>query len=189
MPPTANRIEAVAELEEPTAEASASSARKAAAAGAGLNPWLPLGITVVLMPIIAYAMTSFVLVPRLQNSLGLAVSAAMEPGDRKGGGLTAKKQSFMMTKLLVNVHGTMGSRYLLVSLSLFGNDPDFKTKVQELEPQLRDLACSTLEAKTIADLEKSGARNLIRSELLGGFNNILGSAIIQEIYITEFAIQ
>jgi flagellar basal body-associated protein FliL len=153
-----------------------------------LNPWLPLGITVVLMPVLAYMMTTFVLVPRLQNSLGLAVSAAMDPGEKKAG-LTAKKQSFMMTKLLVNVHGTMGSRYLLVSLSLFGNDPEFKIKVQELEPQLRDLACSTLEAKTISDLEKSGARNLIRSELLGGFNNILGSTIIQEIYITEFAIQ
>ncbi len=44
-------------------------------------------------------------------------------------------------------------------------------------------------AKTIADLEKPGARNLIRGELLAGFNNILGDPGVQEIYFTEFAIQ
>ena len=94
-----------------------------------------------------------------------------------------------MNKLLVNVAGTMGSRYLLVSLSVVGNDPEFKTRMQEFEPQLRDMACGALAVKTLADLEKPGARNLIRSELISGFNNILGSAMVQEIYLTEFAIQ
>ncbi|MGH7973851.1 MAG: flagellar basal body-associated FliL family protein [Limisphaerales bacterium] len=41
----------------------------------------------------------------------------------------------------------------------------------------------------MADLEKPGARNLIRSELISGFNNILGGPLVQEIYLTEFAIQ
>ena len=43
--------------------------------------------------------------------------------------------------------------------------------------------------KTIADLEKPGARNIIRSELLTVFNNALGGPVIQDIYITEQAIQ
>ena len=94
-----------------------------------------------------------------------------------------------MNKLLVNVAGTMGSRYLLVSLSIVGADPDFKSKLQAHDPQLRDLACGALSTKTLADLEKPGARNLIRSELISGFNNILGGALVQEIYLTEFAIQ
>ena len=94
-----------------------------------------------------------------------------------------------MNKLLVNVAGTMGSRYLLVSLSLVGSDPDFKTKVQDFEPQLRDTACGALASKTLADLEKPGARNLIRSELISGFNNVLSAPLVQELYLTEFAIQ
>ena len=43
--------------------------------------------------------------------------------------------------------------------------------------------------KRLADLEKPGARNLIRSELINGFNNILGDSMVQDIYFTEFAIQ
>ena len=31
-----------------------------------------------------------------------------------------------------------------------------------------------LSSKTLADLEKPGARNLIRTELINGFNNVLG---------------
>ena len=44
-------------------------------------------------------------------------------------------------------------------------------------------------AKTISDLEKPTIRNLIRSELINGFNNVLGQNAVQEIYITELAIQ
>jgi flagellar basal body-associated protein FliL len=51
------------------------------------------------------------------------------------------------------------------------------------------MACGVLSTKTLADLEKPTARNLIRTELISGFNNILGEAMVQEIYLTEFAIQ
>ncbi len=185
MPPTANRIVAVTDPEESAAE-NPAAVSPAAASGAALNAWLPLLITVLLMPALAYLMTTLVLVPRLQKGLGVTPAAAEAAAAKPG---QAKRESVLMSKLLVNVAGTMGSRYLLVSLSVVGNDPEFKLKVQEYEPQLRDMACSALESKTLADLERPGSRNLIRSELLSGFNNILGGSVIQEIYITEFAIQ
>jgi flagellar basal body-associated protein FliL len=46
-----------------------------------------------------------------------------------------------------------------------------------------------LSVKTLADLEKPGSRNLIRTELINGFNNVLGENSVSEIYITEFGIQ
>jgi len=190
MPPTATRPEPTTAPEDTAAEKPAANAAASAGSG-GLKAWLPLGITVLLMPVLAYAMTTFVLLPRLQKGLG--VSASTSPGevvpDKKGGNAAQKKESVGMSKLLVNVAGTMGSRYLLVSISIVGNDPDFKAKMQEFDPQLRDMACGALSTKTLADLEKPGARNLIRGELISGFNNILGSAMVQEIYLTEFAIQ
>jgi flagellar basal body-associated protein FliL len=64
-----------------------------------------------------------------------------------------------------------------------------KQKVDDNRDQLMDLATSALCTKTITDLEKPGARNIIRSELITIFNNALGSAVIKEIYITELAIQ
>jgi flagellar basal body-associated protein FliL len=63
-----------------------------------------------------------------------------------------------------------------------------KTKVEENTDQLRDIASSILGSKTIADLEKPEARNLIRAELLSQFNSALGGGVA-EIFITELAIQ
>jgi flagellar FliL protein len=94
-----------------------------------------------------------------------------------------------MSKMLVNVAGTMGARYLLVSVSVAGTGSDFKEKMADHDAQLRDMACGALATKTLADLEKPGARNLIRTELITGFNNILGDSSVQDIYFTEFAIQ
>jgi flagellar FliL protein len=190
MPPT--KPDAAPAAEEAAAKTDAAAAAAAAPSSGGIKAWLPLIITVVLMPVLAYAMTAFVLVPRVQAKLGGAPAAAGSPAgqsETKKSSAPVKKESVLMNKLLVNVAGTMGSRYLLVSLSLVGTDPDMKDKIQTAEPQMRDMACGALSTKTLADLEKPGIRNLIRNELLSGFNTILGGQVVQEIYLTEFAIQ
>ena len=53
----------------------------------------------------------------------------------------------------------------------------------------RGFANSALASKTISDLEKPGARNLLRAELISVFNNALSGGLVQEIYFTEFAVQ
>lgn len=180
----ANRIEA-----SPTAEApAAAGAAEKPAGSSALKAWLPLIIALVAMPVLAYATTKFVLLPKLQKDLGIT-AAAGEAGQEGKTAEAGRKETVAMTKLLVNVSGTMGQRYLLVSLSLVGSDPAMKEKLKEHDAPLRDMACGTLATKTLADLEKPGSRNLIRAELMSGFNNILGSPMIQEIYMTEFAIQ
>jgi flagellar FliL protein len=155
----------------------------------GLNAWLPLILAVVLMPALAFGMTKFVIVPELQSSLGIKPAADTASGKSKSS-TDAKKISVPFNKLLVNIAGTMGSRYLLVSVTVVGNGGEaFKAKMTENDAQLRDMAMGALANKTLADLEKPGARNLIRSELINGFNNVLGDNSVQEIYITEFGIQ
>jgi flagellar protein FliL len=151
------------------------------------------------MPAIAYAMTTFVLVPKMQKALRSPATAPTEAGKearaetanagKEGSAPGGAGQSVTLNKVLVNVAGTMGSRYLLSSITLLGDASDFPARVSQHEPQLRDMASGILNTKTIADLEKPGARNLIRGELLAGFNTIMGSAAVREIYFTEFAIQ
>lgn len=184
----ANRMESAPPQEEAAGAAPAQAAAPAPASG-GFKSWLPLIVAVIAMPVLAFAMTQFVILPRLQKGLGISAPATEVHAKGSKEGAEAKREAVPMNKLLVNVAGTMGSRYLLVSLSVVGADPDFKAKLTAHDPQLRDLACSALATKTIADLEKPGARNLIRNELISGFNNILGGPLVQEIYMTEFAIQ
>jgi flagellar basal body-associated protein FliL len=162
-----------------------------ASRGGGFKAWLPLIITIVLMPVLAFGMTRFVLLPQLQKGLGIGAADTAGDGKPKGKKTSeeVKHESVIMAKLLVNVSGTMGARYLLVSLSVVGTGANFKAEMVEHDAQLRDMATGALQLKTLADLEKAGSRNLIRSELMNGFNNILGDASVSDIYFTEFAIQ
>lgn len=203
--------------------------------GGGIKAWLPLIVAVVLMPVLSYVVTSFVLLPKLQKGLGITPPAAAaaahgeggegggeakghgeaaEGGEEKGGhggggghgaepapsghgaapapaaaGGKTREQA-PLNKLMVNVAGTSASRILMANLIIVGNTGDFKNAVKKHEAQLRDTACGILGTKTIQDLvEKPGARNVIRSELITAFNHVLAGSPVQEIYFTDFAIQ
>jgi flagellar FliL protein len=161
-----------------------------APARSGLTPWLPLIITTVFMPVLAWGMAQFVILPQLEHGLNINVPAnSQAAGKNKKDKSKEKSVSVPMNKLLVNVADTMGARYLLVSLAIVGSGSDFQSKITEHDAQLRDIASGVLGSKSLADLEKPGERNLIRNELLSGFNNILGDSTVQEIYLPEFAIQ
>jgi flagellar basal body-associated protein FliL len=203
------------------AEAAAPAQANAAAAPAegGFKAWLPLIVTIVAMPALAYATTMFIIVPQLKKTALQAAAAPAEDGHGSEGGGEASghgsghgsssssghgsgeskghgghgsakgRVNYPFGKVLVNVSGSMGTRYLLANLTLVGATPDFKNKIDDNKDQLVDLAASALSTKTIADLEKPGSRNLIRSELIAVFNGALGNGVVQEIYFTEFAIQ
>ncbi|MDB6023253.1 MAG: flagellar basal body-associated protein FliL [Pedosphaera sp.] len=189
--------------EEAKGAENGEAAEKAASkpSSGGFKAWLPLIAAVITMPALAFATTKFVLLPKLQQAMSPAAqsgsaaesaTAAAAPGESKEGGKTAggkAKVTVALSKMLVNVSGTMGTRYLMTSVTLVGNIPDFKSKIEDNKDQLMDLATGTLSSKTISDLEKPGARNVIRAELMTVFNNALGGPVVQEIYITELAIQ
>jgi flagellar FliL protein len=179
--------------EEAAAEGTAAAAP--APASFASNPWLPMIVTAIIMPALAFATTQYFLLPQMKKALykPLAAAAAAEPsGTNAAGSGSAEgaiKVTVPMQKILVNVAGTMGTRYLMTSITLVGTDPNLKDKIEQNQDQLRDLATGTLCTKTISDLEKPGARNVIRAELLEVFNNALGGPVIKEIYITELAVQ
>lgn len=213
--------------EEADSKAKPAEAAAPAAGGGGIKAMLPLIVSIVLMPVLAYAMTSFVLLPKLKASAGAGAGTeakadehgeeakadahgapahgapAHEEGakpekesgghgaaDSGGHGAPAKGSAkFQLNKIVVNVQGTMGTRYLMTSFTLVGTASNFKDVMEENKDKLLDLASGSLAAKTIADLEKPGARNHIRSELLTLFNNSLPSPMVKELYITDMAVQ
>ena len=211
----ANRTDAA---KAPTAEKAPvaaveknGAAQAAAATGSGgIKSFLPLIANVVLMPVLAYAMTAYVLVPKLAGKVSPGASAA-EAGAAESHGAAAESHGAkaepahggaaeavtgktkvsvpLSKKILVNVSGTMGTRYLLAEPILVGTGPNFRPSVEKADAELRDATASALSNKTISDLEKPGVRNLVRSELITIYNSILGKGAVNEIYLTEFAIQ
>ncbi len=198
--------------------AAGKEAAARARAGGALQAWLPLIVSVVLMPVLAFATTRFFIIPKIvQAREGAEPDAGREdakapsrqegskwaregqeskeakeskdgrdPGGKSHG---KKKQSIPLAKVVVNVAGSMGTRYLLTSFTLVGTQADFRNVIEENKDQMLDLANAAMASKTISDLEKPGARNQLRSELMSIFNNALGANVVQEIYFTEFAVQ
>ena len=176
---------------EPAAEKD-STPPTAPAAGGGLKPWLPLLANLVPMPVLAYLTVSFFILPRMQSGTNSLRVEAKGQSSAHAGTTSAGKEKISVplgAKVLVNVAGTMGTRYLLANLTLVGTSSDLKELVEKNDAELRDAAAGALSVKTIADLEKPGARNLIRTELISIFNNILGQGVVNDLYLTEFAIQ
>src|SRR5438552_6832674 len=161
-------------------------------ASGGLKPWLPFIANVVLMPVLAYVTMTFVL-PRLRPSSERLAASEVEGSEKSAGASEEGKEGNgkskftipLSGKVLVNVAGTMGTRYLLANVTLVSSNTDLKNAVEKNDAQLRDVASSVLAGKTIADLEKPGARNLIRTELISAFNNVMWNGGGNEIYLTE----
>jgi flagellar protein FliL len=189
-----NRLDPIKPSEE-ALRTPAKEAPAAAASAGGFKAWIPLLANVILMPAIAYAITTFLLIPKLQG--GKATSAEQPAaeaahGAPSGGGKAAAKNKITVPlsgRVTVNVAGTAGTRYLVANLTLVGKVTEFKGEVEAHDPQLRDAASSILSGKTISDLEKPGMRNMIRAELISAFNDILGKEAVTDLYLTEFAIQ
>lgn len=199
---------------KPEGEAKPAGKDEAAKGGSqgGWKSWIPLIVTIALMPALAFVTTQFLILPKIvqaregsEEESGHKESASGDAGkentdhkesgkpkegkDAAGKASGKKKQNVPISKVIVNVAGSMGSRYLMTSFTLVGTANDFKTVIEDNKDQLLDLANTAMASKTINDLEKPGARNQIRSELISIFNNALGGAVVQEIYFTEFAVQ
>lgn len=186
----------------------------AAASGGGIKAMLPLIITVVLMPVLAFVMTKFVMLPKLQAVITASATTTdhaegettehatddAKTGDH-GSASTAgehgepkkiskgDKVSWQLSKVIVNVAGTQATRYLMSAYTLVGKGTDFSSTLDANTDQVRDVTSSVLSGKTIQDLEKPDSRAIIKAELMSAINTALGKPLVQEIYITEFAIQ
>jgi flagellar FliL protein len=153
---------------------------------------MPLLVAMLAMPVLAYVTTEYILVPRVQQAVANSVTTEA-PAEPSAPGLGVKgradKVSVSLNKILVNVAGSMGSRYLVANITVAGSRADLEKLIEGNKAQLTDLASGILGSKTIEDLEKPGARNLVRGELLASFNAALGEGTINELYLTEFAVQ
>lgn len=195
--------------EEPDAKDAAAAAAAAPKGGGG--GMMPLILMVVLMPAISYAMMEFVFLPKIRGIAAEAqVAHAAEEG--KGGHKTEHKTehkaeakhgkgkhgkegdsksafSYDFENVVVNLAGTMGTRYLKTNFTAEGSNADLRTAIEENKKQLLDVASTVLGSRTLADLEQPGAKNVIRNDLIANFNQTLKSDLIERIFFSEFVVQ
>lgn len=168
-------------------------------ASGGLKPWLPTIAAIVLSPVAAWAVGQFVLIPRLQSKLTeaptteTASAEGAAHGERKEGkegkeGADASP-NYEFQNVVVNLAGTMGTRYLKTSFLVTGAEPGIKALFEENKPRLTDVTLNVLSSLSLADLEEPGAKNVLREKLVAAYNQALGRKVAEQVYFSDFVVQ
>jgi flagellar protein FliL len=189
----------------PAAEVSPINAAGSAPRSGGAGAWIPVLAALILTPAATWGTVEYVLVPRLQKKLtasshGAAPAAtpashgaAPSGGGHGGGGGHGKETggaSFEFQNVVVNLAGTMGTRYLKVSFVVSGApDSNLKGVFDGAKPRLTDVSLNVLSSLTLAELEEPGAKNVIREKLVGAYNQALGRKVAEQVYFSDFVIQ
>ena len=189
------------------APAAHGAAPTAPAAGGGMGAWLPVIAALLLAPVATWATIEFVVVPRMQKKLAAGPAAEHAEADSaaehapaagghgakggKGGkeGAQPAGPNYEFQNVIVNLAGTMGTRYLKTSFLVTGADANIKTVFDGAKPRLTDVTLNVLSSLTLADLEEPGAKNVIREKLVSAYNQALGRKIAEQVYFSDFVVQ
>lgn len=191
---------------KPEGDAAPAAAAPAPAGGGGAKAWIPAIAALLLAPVATWGVVEFVLVPRLQKKLAAPAAeadahaepapapAAAHGGGGHGGGKGEKgKESggagYEFQNVVVNLAGTMGTRYLKTSFLVTGTDANIKGVFEGSKPKLTDVTLNVLSSLTLADLEEPGAKNVLREKLVTAYNQALGRKVAEQVYFSDFVIQ
>jgi len=171
------------------------------------NPFITLLIILITMPVLSYLMVQFLFVPQFKAAAKTAAAEALgleleESGHEGGGGDAhgggdghgggheeAAGNVYEFNDIVANLSGSLKSRFVKISFVVQGSDPDFRVKVEESRVKLVDTTLGVLSSLTILDVEDPGIKNILRSDLLAAYENLLGMKLIEEIYFSEFVVQ
>lgn len=201
---------------EKGAAAPAAEAAPAQAGGGGslIKTLIPVLVAVVLAPAASFAVAEFVLLPRLQKKLavpapehGAAPAASAEEdaaeapakeeghGSKEGhGGKEGEKggnpNAYEFNNVVVNLAGTMGTRYLKTSFIVTAREgKSIKGPFEANKAKLTDITLNVLSSLTLADLEEPGSKNVLREKLVAAYNQALGKRLVEQVYFADFVIQ
>jgi len=167
----------------------------------GIKAWLPTLAAVVLAPLATWAVAQFVLLPRLQKSLvaddGKPVATvvpaahAEKPPAGKSGDKKAPEPgpTYHFDNVVVNLAGTMGTRYLKTTFLVTGTETGLHTAFESNKARLTDVTLNVLSSISLPDLEEAGAKNLIREKLVAAYNQALGKHMADQVYFSDFVVQ
>lgn len=182
--------------------------------GGGLSAWLPAIVAILLAPAATFGVAEYVLLPRLQAKLGAPAADAHgkaeagaeheEPAEEapakeeKGGhgGKEGKGEgkdtggNYEFSNVVVNLAGTMGTRYLKTSFIVTGvGGKSVKGVFETQKAKLTDITLNVLSSLTLADLEEPGSKNVLREKLVAAYNQALGKRLVEQVYFSDFVIQ
>jgi len=186
-----------AKSEAKEAAPAAAGGSAAATSSGGMGSWLPAIVVVLVAPAASWAVTEFVLLPKLQAKLvapavpGAAAAAPAHEASAKseGKGGPVQPPTYEFSNMVVNLAGTMGTRYLKTTFMVTGTEPSLHSDFEDNKAKLTDVTLNVLSSLTLADLEEPGSKNVLREKLVTAYNQALGRKEAEQVYFSDFVVQ
>lgn len=194
--------------DEEIQDVPAPSAAEEKSSGGGIGGLIPIIAVVILLPVLSFVMTEYVLIPRMKSSFGEALqpheekaehAAGIEAHGDDGHGKKGKDHGdgygdghgagYEFKDIVANLSGSLKSRYIKVSFTVEGHGDDFNYRMEANRARLIDAALSVLTSLSITDLEEPGVKNIVRNDLINQFHTVLQDRIIDGLYFSEFVVQ
>ncbi len=130
----------------------------------------------------------FVLSPRLAPS---DPSAAHEEEESSGGHSPAgaSGEVYTISNLIINPAGSMGTRFLMVTVGIAAANPKNVAHLREQEIPARDAIGVLLESMSLDTLMAPGARDRLRHRLVEVLTPLAGPEAKLQVYLPQFVIQ
>jgi flagellar FliL protein len=187
--------------ETPAATSESPPAKKSG----GASALMPALLAIIGAPALTYAVCQFVLIPGLKKELatphdpaeahageaapsGHGKPAASGHG-KAAGAAKSTANAYTFENIVVNLAGTMGTRYLKTTFLVTGSDPALIATFESNRAALVDVTINVLSSLSLSDLEEAGSKNLIREKLVQSYNQALGRKVAEQIFFSDFVVQ
>lgn len=110
----------------------------------------------------------------------------------KGSSSTAPKavqKPVSLPQVTVNLADPPGNRYLKLSMDVEFNTPDASKTIETESARVRDAIILLLSSKKAKDLTTPEGKVILKNEIAGRLNQVLGSSQVVRVFFTDFVIQ
>ncbi len=157
------------------------------------STWAPALAVLIGLPIVSFLFTEYVLSPRLQKQITQALQQSMDPelspSDTPTSPNEATVQTYELKDIVGNLIGSGQSRYIRVSYVVEGTQPNFSELMEQHKAQLIDTTLSILALLSTDDLSKPNIKDIVRTQLLQNFEQVLQNKYIKSLFFSQFIIK
>jgi len=166
-----------------TATATPETAAAPAAAGKPGMSTKVIAMAVAAL-VVGGALGMFIIAPKLRG--GPKSAATTE--EHKPEGKTEAPRIVRLDNIIVNPAGTLGQRFLIVSVAIETKSAAAEEKLKNAEIPFRDAVTGLLERMTMPQLTQLGARDSVRIAVATFAKKLAGDTALQ-VYLPQFLIQ
>ena len=160
--------------------------------------WLPVLTLLICLPLLSFLLTEYIIIPRIKHKISeLLSSVSATTQTEKVNNTPAANEkisageifSYEIKDIIGNLTGEQNTRYIRVSFVLESSQNDFVELMKRNEARIIDATLSVLSILTTEQLQATGAKNIVRSQLLQSFETALNQKCISGLYFSQFVVR